>query len=55
VSSLEASGSSLVLIVPSVVIPQETNFLINPGHPDFELMEFGPVAPFEFDPGMWKK
>lgn len=30
------SNSSLVLKVPSAVIPNEYNFLINTNHPDFE-------------------
>jgi len=29
------SMSSLVLAVPSVVVPQECNYLLNPEHPDF--------------------
>ncbi|WP_249978051.1 RES family NAD+ phosphorylase [Vreelandella olivaria] len=31
-----ASLSSLVLVVPSVVVPREVNYLLNPAHPDFE-------------------
>jgi RES domain-containing protein len=49
-----ASGTSLVLIVPSVLIPQETNLLVNSEHADFGLLEFGSPEPFRFDPGMWK-
>ncbi|GHA88350.1 RES family NAD+ phosphorylase [Modicisalibacter luteus] len=30
--------SSLVLAVPSVVVPRETNYLANPNHPDFEVL-----------------
>ena len=34
-----------VLKVPSVVVPEEFNFLINPAHPDFAKIEIGrPVA-----------
>lgn len=45
---------SLILIVPSAVNPQETNFLLNPLH-----MEAGTISsirsqPFHFDPRMWK-
>lgn len=30
-----ASQSSLALAIPSVVVPRETNYLLNPWHPDF--------------------
>ncbi len=43
------SGSSLVLQVPSVVIPEEANFLINPAHPAFADLAMGKAAPFQFD------
>jgi RES domain-containing protein len=39
-------GSSAVLAVPSAVIPAETNYLINPLHPDFARIEIG--APQDF-------
>lgn len=35
-------GMSAVLAVPSAVIPAETNYLLNPGHPDFARVEIGP-------------
>ena len=43
------SRSSLVLIVPSVVIPHEKNYLINPLHPDFAQITFDPPKDFAFD------
>lgn len=45
-----AAGSSLVLEVPSAVIPEEPNYLINPAHPDFHRLAFGPTRPFLLDP-----
>ena len=32
------SQSSLVLAIPSVVVPRETNYLVNPEHPGFKAM-----------------
>ncbi|MBA2660672.1 MAG: RES domain-containing protein [Bradymonadaceae bacterium] len=45
-----AQLESAVLIVPSVVIPQQRNYVLNPLHPDFALLEIGEVEPFAFDP-----
>ena len=33
-----ASGSALALAVPSAVVPQEFNYLINPRHPRFRSL-----------------
>ncbi|HET9096502.1 MAG TPA: RES family NAD+ phosphorylase [Candidatus Baltobacteraceae bacterium] len=42
--------SALALAVPSVVIPQERNYLINPAHPRFSALRIEPaVEPFAFD------
>jgi RES domain-containing protein len=41
--------TSPVLQVPSAVIPEESNFLINPEHPDATRLTIGAVAPFRFD------
>jgi len=40
---------SVVLEVPSVLIPGERNYLLNPAHPDFKKIEIGAPEPFEFD------
>jgi RES domain-containing protein len=44
-----ASRSSVVLAVPSVVIEAESNYLINPQHPDFSLLSIDAPQPFSFD------
>jgi RES domain-containing protein len=41
--------SSAVLGVPSAVIPAETNYLLNPLHPDFHRIKTGTPLPFETD------
>ncbi len=41
---------SVVLEVPSVLIPGERNYLINPFHHDFYKLKQGAPEPFEFDP-----
>lgn len=44
-----ASRASLALAVPSVLLPQESNILINPDHPDFaDISVEGPFL-FEVD------
>ena len=45
-----AQGRTLVLSVPSAVIPQERNYLINPQHPDFDRISIGVPEAFRFDP-----
>lgn len=44
-----AKKSSLVLEVPSVVVPLESNFLINPNHPYFKKISIGKPVEFKFD------
>jgi len=43
------SGASAVLSVPSVIVPSERNYLLNPAHPDFPRIRFLPPRPFTFD------
>ena len=38
-----------VLAVPSALIPQELNYLLNPRHSDFGRIRLGDPSPFEFD------
>jgi RES domain-containing protein len=44
------SGASAALRVPSVVVPGEWNFILNPAHRDFGRIRIGAPAPFPFDP-----
>ena len=40
---------SAVLAVPSAVIPQENNYLLNPAHPHLKRIQIGRPAPFSID------
>jgi RES domain-containing protein len=43
------AGRSLALQVPSVVVPQERNLLLNPAHPEFSRVRLLDAQPFHFD------
>lgn len=45
-----AEGSSLVLRVPSVIVPNEFNYILNPSHPAFADISIGEPMEFPFDP-----
>jgi RES domain-containing protein len=44
------SKRSALLSIPSCVIQNERNFVINPAHPAFRRIKFLPSVPFAFDP-----
>jgi len=48
------SASSVCLLVPSALVPDELNLLINPSHLDFKDLRFSQAVEFRFDPRMWK-
>jgi RES domain-containing protein len=48
------SGDSVILAVPSVVIPGELNYLINPKHPDFGKLKIGKPTDFAFDQRLFR-
>lgn len=39
-----------ILMVPSVVVPEEVNYLLNPAHPHFSQIEIGQPVVYHFDP-----
>ena len=41
--------TSLLLKVPSVVVPLEFNYLLNPAHPDIEKIDIGQPVPLPLD------
>jgi RES domain-containing protein len=48
------SMETVASAVPSAVIPQENNYLLNPLHSDFSKIVVGEPEPFSFDLRMWK-
>jgi RES domain-containing protein len=43
-----------LLRVPSVVVPEESNYLLDPAHPEATRILVSPPQQFSFDPRMWK-
>lgn len=43
------SKSHLVLKIPSAVIPEESNYLLNPGHKDFKQIVIERSRPYDLD------
>ena len=41
--------ASAILQVPSVIIPEEQNYILNPAHKDFSKIKYLGNEPFEFD------
>lgn len=44
------AARSAVLAVPSIIIPEEMNFVLNPAHPDFKKITIAKPEDFTFDP-----
>jgi RES domain-containing protein len=42
-------NESVILQVPSSIVSEEVNYLINPKHPDFKLIKIVKTQPFVFD------
>jgi RES domain-containing protein len=49
------SKRSVALLVPSAVVDEEWNVLLNPRHPDFAAITIEPVKPFRYDERMFKR
>jgi len=48
-NSWAKNQKSLILKVPSAIIPEEYNYLINPLHPDFKKLSIGSPVAYFFD------
>lgn len=49
------SAGALALVVPSVLVPQETNYVLNVAHPQFARLEVAAPEPFSFDERLWRR
>jgi RES domain-containing protein len=45
-----AENKTAILALPSVILPEEENYLLNPAHSDFKRIVISRPAPFRFDP-----
>jgi len=50
-----AEGKFPVLKVPSVVVPGDFNYLLNPNHPGFNKVKIKSIEPFNFDERLFIK
>jgi RES domain-containing protein len=48
-------ATAAIVRVPSAVVPIQSNFLLNPAHPDMKRVQAGRPRPFAFDPRMFKR
>jgi RES domain-containing protein len=49
-----ASGASALLRVPSAIVRESANILINVAHPDAKRIAIASVRPFSFDERLWR-
>ncbi|MES2262069.1 MAG: RES domain-containing protein [Pseudomonadota bacterium] len=49
-----AGGRELGLKVPSAIVPEEANVILNPHHPDYVQVTLSVIRPFTFDERMFK-
>jgi len=49
------AGRAATLSVPSVVVPTERHYVLNPAHAGFHRIHLGDTHDFSFDPRMWKR
>jgi RES domain-containing protein len=49
-----AGDNAALLRVPSAIVPEEHNLMLDPRHPDAGNLVIGLPRPFSLDPRMWK-
>jgi len=45
-----SAATSPILLVPSVIVPEERNYVLNPNHPRFPEVQIGPPVVCSVDP-----
>jgi RES domain-containing protein len=53
-SQWASRAERLALLVPSAIIPEENNVLVNPAHARFGELRIGAAERFSVDPRLWK-
>jgi RES domain-containing protein len=48
-------GGTLALVVPSAIVPQEKNYVLNVTHPQFAGVRVASTEPFSFDERLWAR
>ena len=48
------SNAELALKIPSAILPEEPNVVVNPRHPDYPAVKLTVIRPFTFDRRMGK-
>ena len=48
-----ASGRAVALAVPSAIVPEESNYLLNPAHPAYARLKFRRPMPVVLDPRLF--
>lgn len=49
------AGTSLALVVPSVIVPQESNYVLNVRHAQFAQVRVAKREAFSFDERLWQR
>jgi RES domain-containing protein len=47
-------GDALALVVPSLIVPQEKNYVLNVAHAQFPAVRVANEEPFSFDERLWQ-
>ena len=47
--SFAAEHKSAILVLPSALVPSESNWLVNPLHPEFAKIRVQPAEPFHYE------